>query len=412
MSFERIWPVTQAVAVLLVLGFFLFSLQPLLNPFVLYLALVVLMIPYRRFREHPHLLGVATLLLVLWILATSGSLLAPFLVGMGLAYVLDPAVDRLERRGMGRTLAIGALMTPVLGALVLVAVLGLPALARQAAQFVAEAGPAAERIVSWALTMEERLGQLPWVGQAIADFARRLNPEELTAMLQARQSELAEGLWSGFLGVGRGVGAVLGVLSYVVLTPVIAFYLLRDWDGLMGRIDDLLPRPRRDAIAEFFREYDGLLGGFLRGQITVALLMGFLTGLGLWLWGFPYAFLIGALVAVFSVVPYLGLVLSLLPAVAVALTSGDVGLSLLKVAVVFAVVQGLEGTVISPRIMGESVGLHPVWILLAIAAGGAFFGFAGLLLAVPVAVGIKLLLGRIVAEYRSGPIYLGRVEEG
>jgi predicted PurR-regulated permease PerM len=412
MNFDRVWPAAQAVAVLMVLGFFLFSLQPLLNPFLLYLALIVLLIPYRRHREHPHILGVTTVLLVIWILYTNGGLLAPFLVGMGLAYLLDPAVDRLEGRGVSRTVAIVALMVPLLAALVLAAVLGLPAVGRQAGELIAEIGPAVERITAWASGLEQRLAQLPWVGEAVASYMRNLDPEEVTTMLQARQSELANRLWAGLLGVGRGLGAVLTLLSYLILTPVITFYLLRDWDGLVTRIDDLVPRPKRDAVAAFFKEYDELLGGFLRGQITVAILMGILTALGLWVWGFPYAFLIGALVTVFSVVPYLGLVLSLLPAVAVAFTAGNVGFALLKVAVVFGVVQGLEGTVISPRIVGDSVGLHPVWILLAIAAGGAVFGFAGLLLAVPVAAGIKLLLGRIREEYKAGPLYLGKAAEG
>jgi len=191
---------------------------------------------------------------------------------------------------------------------------------------------------------------------------------------------------------------------------VLMFYLLRDWDRLVASVNDLLPRPNRGAVAGFFRDFDGLLGRYLRGQITVAIIMGSITAVLLWLWSFPYAVLIGSLVTVFSVVPYLGLVMSLLPAILVAVTSGDVTYALVKVGVVFGVVQGLEGTVVSPRIVGDSVGLHPVWILLAITAGGFLFGFVGLLLAVPAAACLKLLAIRGIARYRQSAAYLGHME--
>jgi predicted PurR-regulated permease PerM len=190
-----------------------------------------------------------------------------------------------------------------------------------------------------------------------------------------------------------------------VLTPVLTFYLLRDWDDLLDRISDLIPPARRPAIFDFAVEYDDLLGRYLRGQILVAVLVGSVTALGFWLTGFPYAALMGVLVAVFGIIPYLGLALSLVPALLIAITSGDVGLSLLKVAGVFAIAQGLEGTVISPRIVGDSVGLHPVLVVLALAVGGFYFGFAGLLLGVPGAVGVKLLVVRGVERYRASRLY-------
>lgn len=408
MNPERIWPVTQAVAVLMVLGFFLVALQPILSPFLLYLVLLALLLPNRGFREHPLVVMVATVLTLLWLLLSTGSLMAPFLVAMGLAYLLDPAVDKLQARGLGRTLSIGILMVPVLVGLVFLFFVGLPALGGQVVEVIRGLPVMLGRLADWAMEMELELERIPLIGPALQEYVTDLDPQGLVAFLEERRAELARQAWTGVLGVGRGLGAALSILGYVVLTPVIAFYLLRDWDRVVARVADLVPRPRLAAMGGFFKDLDELLGRFLRGQITVAVLMGALTALGLWAWGFPFAFLIGAVVTVFSVVPYLGLVLSLLPAVLVALTSGEVGMSLVKVAVVFGVVQGLEGTVISPRIVGDSVGLHPVWIILAIAAGGFFFGFVGLLLAVPAASAVKLLVLRGVDRYKASEHYLGQ----
>ncbi|MDT8340097.1 MAG: AI-2E family transporter [Longimicrobiales bacterium] len=407
MTSERVRPSAQALAVLLVLGFLLLSLRPVLNPFLLWVALLAVLLPNRGLGAYPGVAGVATLLTLLWLLSTTGGILAPFLVALGLAYLLDPAVDALQRRGMGRSVAIAVLVLPVLAALAVGVVLAAPEAGRQVQELLRELPDALGRAASWLEGLGPRLGGVPWVGEALAGVASRLDPESVAAFLEERHEALARRAWAGVLGVGRGISSAISVLGYVVLTPVITFYLLRDWDGLVRRVGELVPRPALPGVADFFRELDDLLGRFLRGQLVVALLMGLLTALGLWAWSFPYAFLIGGLVAVFSVVPYLGLVLSLLPAVAVALVSGQVGYSLLKVAVVFGVVQGLEGTVISPRIVGDSVGLHPVWILLAITAGGFFFGFTGLLLAVPGAAALKLLLRRGVARYRASARYRG-----
>ncbi len=402
-----IWGVTQAAAVLLILTFFLISMQGVLSPLLLFGLLIAVLIPFRSMSGHSLLLILAAVLTGFWVVATAGSLLAPFILAAALAYMLDPLVDRLQARGMKRVPAIVILVGPVIVLGTVGLVLGIPALGRQFGDFLSALPTLVERIQQLAERWGDRLNTLPLLGEALSDRVEALDAEALVGMLQERQADFAARGWAAVTGFGRGIGSALTVLGYVVLTPVLTFYLLRDWDGIVTRVDDLIPRDRRDDIAEFAGEYDHLLGRYLRGQITVALIMGALTGVGLFLTGFPYAFLIGAIVAVFSVVPYLGLVLSLIPAVVVALTTGAAGVSLLKVLIVFGVVQGLEGTVVSPRIVGDSVGLHPVWVVLALTAGGFYLGFAGLLLGVPIAVGIKLLVQRGVARYRQSEVYRG-----
>jgi predicted PurR-regulated permease PerM len=368
----------------------------------------VVWVALHPFRDHD---GITALLITLglitglWVLATTGGILAPFLVAMGLAYLLDPLVDRVEARGVGRTSAILLLAVPAIIAISAIVVFALPALGRQGGEFIRDLPALVERLQTWGRSFEAWLAGMPGVGGAIADRLHEIDGDAVAQLLAERQAALTEQGWQAVLGVGRGLGAALALLGYAVITPVIAFYLLRDWDSFIARLEDLLPRERHEQVMTFAREYDDLLGRYLRGQITVAVAMGALTALALWAWQFPYAFLIGGLVTVFSVVPYLGLLLSLLPAIAVALTSGAVGYSLVKVAVVFGVVQTLEGTVISPRIVGDSVGLHPVWVVLALSAGGYYLGFVGLLLAVPIASGIKLVVVRLVDRYHHSRIY-------
>jgi predicted PurR-regulated permease PerM len=402
-----VWTILQGLTALLVLSLYLLGLREALNPFLLFALLVAVLHPFRNQDGYALVLGVGALLLLYWVLDTTGFLLAPFILALGLAYVLDPATDRLQELGVPRSLGILLLALPVVGGLTVLLVLGIPALGDQIAQLIEQAPVLLERFADWVDALDERVAalSLPAAAQAWVDQLRDVDSEAVVEMLRARQEEIAQSIWSGVLGLGRGLGSALSILGYVVLTPVLTFYLLRDWDGLTAALRDLLPPQRRGPVVEFFREYDTLLSQYLRGQFTVALTVGTITAVGLWIWSFPYAFLIGVIVAVFSVVPYLGLAISLLPAIIIALLSGNVLYSFLKIAVVYGVAQGLEGAVISPRIVGDSVGLHPVWVVLALSVGGYFFGFVGLLLGVPMAVGVKLLVVRGLRRYRASAVY-------
>ena len=404
------WQVVHAVAVLLVLGFFLFSLRGLLNPFLLFLLLVVLLSPYAGSRQHLLLVGTAGVLTLIWILGTTGFLLAPFILALVLAYVLHPLVDRIQRWRIGRSLAVTLLMLPIVGAIVLAVVVGIPLLGEQIAIFIRTVPDLIDSAVGFAERAQIELARrdIPYVDEdALLERIRGIQPEVVIGALEARQAELAQRAWAAILGAGRGISSILTILSYVFLTPILTFYLLRDFDGLTGRMASLLPLPRREPITAFAREYDRLLSRYLRGQLLAASVVGVLTWLGFWLLDFPYAFLLGAVAGIFNVVPYLGLIVSLIPALVIALFSGAILLSLGKIALVFFLVQLLDGSVIGPRIVGESVGLHPVWVILALAVSGFFFGFVGLLLAIPLAVLVKLLLATALTRYERSRLFRG-----
>ncbi len=404
---HSVWRFVQAAAAVLVIGLLLFSVRDLLNPFLLFWVLVVLLLPFREAQGHGRIVFLFAVLTLYWLLATTGFLLAPFVLGLVLAFMLDPAVDAVEGRGVGRTLSIVLLALPVVGVGVGLIFFGIPSLIVQMDQLIEAAPTLIERVGGWAGGLRERilLANIPGLDEEALPDLRTLDPAQVVTFLQERRSSLASGAWASVLGLGRGLGSAATLVGYVVLTPVLTFYLLRDYDAIKARVRDLLPRSREAAIVDFATEYDALLAKYLRGQVTVAIILGLLTGVLLFLVRFPYPFLLGALVGVLGLIPFLGLVLSIIPAIIVALVSGNVVTSLIKVAGVYGFTQVLEGSFISPRIVGESVGLHPVWIVLALSVGGFFFGFVGLLIGVPGAVGVKLLVVRALARYRRSALF-------
>jgi predicted PurR-regulated permease PerM len=404
------WRLIHGIGVLLVLALFLWELGDVLSPLVLFLALLALLTPYSGSPFHRLLVLTTGVLMGLWMLSDLGTLLAPFVLAVVLAYILDPVVDRMERGRLPRSAAIVLLALPVLGGVTLLLVLGIPALAAQIQQLIARSPELVENLASWieGLSAGILAVDLPFVDEEdIVRRLRALSPGTVTDFLQDKQREIGMGAWAAVLGLGRGLGTVFTIVGYLVLTPVLTFYLLRDWDGITARIAEYIPRPRYEGWMHFGREYNRLLSRYLRSQVLAAAVVGILTWLGLWIAGFPYSGLVGAVAGVFNLVPYLGLVVSLVPALIIALLSGAFLASLLKIAIVFGVVQFLDGNIIGPRIVGESVGLHPVWVILAIGVAGIFLGFVGLLLAIPGAILVKLLLQAGLARYRRSGMYVG-----
>ena len=390
------WRLVQAAILLLAAGFFLYSLRDILNPFLLYWVVVALLVPFRGIRGHAWLVGVSTVLTLIWALFTASTLLAPFFLAFVLAYILDPVVDRLAAfRRISRTVAILILAVLAAAAATTALIVGAPHLVRQSMELAAE--------TPRFLAALQRI-DLPWLDEA-ALFSDLQDGESIAATIQSWLSEHTQDVKAAVLGLGRGIASLATVGGYLVLTPVLGFYLLRDYDAIVGRAGALLPARVRSQTTEFFVKYDAILSRYLRGQVLVALIVGGITWLGLLVAGIPYSFLLGALVAVLGVIPFLGVILSLIPAVLVALVMPDPWVSLIKVGIVYAVAQGLESTVISPRVVGESVGLHPVWIFLTLSLGTFVFGFVGLLIAVPVAVGVKLLLAGALARYRASALF-------
>lgn len=403
------WPTIYSVVVVLTAAAFLLSLRTVLSPVIVYMVLLLLISPWAGSRLHILTVVAASFLIAVWLLKTLGGLLAPFILAFVLAYILDPGVDRLQKR-MPRAIAVAVLAIPMVTLVVIALIFGVPAVAQQVQELVEQIPGALQRGVDWLQNLRTRVlaGQIPLLrGEAFARMLEQFSPERVAEYINQQQAVIARRAWGAFLGVGRGVGIVLSILGYVVLTPVLTIYLLIDFDRIVLRARALLPRDKQETWLPLMQEYDFLLSRYLRGQMLAALIAGTLTWLGLWVLGFPYPAIVGAVAGVFNLVPYLGLIVSLIPGILISLLSGSIIASLIKVAAVFAVVQTLDSTIIGPRVVGGSVGLHPVWVIFALAVGSFFFGFVGLLLAMPAAVFIKLIVREALARYRHSRVYEG-----
>lgn len=316
------------------------------------------------------------------------SVLLPFVAGMAVAYLLDPICDRLENWGLSRTLATVLVTVVFLIVLVISLLLLVPALAGQIAHFL-------ERAPDY---IEALRGQ---VTKLLAMIESRVDPamvERIQAAIAGSTDQLATWL-TGLLGrlVTGGV-AFANLLSLAVITPVVAFYLLRDWDRIVARMDTWLPRDHADVIREQVRAVDETLAGFLRGQGAVCLLLAVFYALGLTIAGLDFGLVVGLIAGLLSFIPYVGSIVGLLLSVGLAVFQFDNWGSVAIIAGIFFAGQMLEGNLLTPKLVGEKVGLHPVWVIFGILAGGALFGFVGVLLAVPVAaiagVGVRFGLDR------------------
>ena len=398
----------EVVPAVLVLGALLYAVRAVLSPVVLLALLLMVLWPERRQPFVGRLLVAAVVLTILWILAATGSLLAPFLLGLAFAYLLAPAAAWLVRHRVPRPLAALLTLLPLLGGMVLLAVFLVPAIERQVVDLAARLPALFQQVGQWLLDLRTRfLASGPsFLTDEQAAWLQNLQAGDLVTMAQQSWSSIGRGAWAAFLGVGRGLGTAVTVVLYLVVTPVVTFYLLASWDRFIGSLANLVPPARRDEAFGFLREYDHLLGRYVRGTLTQAGLVAVVTGGGLAILGFPGALLVGVITGLGNVVPYFGMVLAIIPAVLLALVSGAVVPNLLKLVAVFAVEQVMEATT-GPRIVGGAVGLNPAWVMVAVAFFSVTLGFVGLLLAVPLAILVRMVVARGLARYRASAYYTG-----
>lgn len=322
----------------------------------------------------------------------------PFLAAAILAYLGDPLVDRLER-WLSRTVSVCIVFFAIFGGLVAALAVLLPVIERE---WVA----AVNAMPHYIDQIQTRL--LPWLASTLGAGETTLNLDALKDAIREHWQQAGGFAANVVSTVSQSGMALLAGLANVLLIPILTFYLLRDWDTLVERVHELIPRAYEPAIARVARDVDGVLGAFFRGQVTVMVILGLVYALGLWMIGLNFALLIGILAGLLSFVPYLGVLLGVTLAGAVAIVQFSDAVPFFFVLLVFGVGQVLESFVLTPYLVGDKIGLHPVLVVFAVAAGGQLFGFFGILLALPVAAIIMVILRHAHGKYLCSNLYSRR----
>jgi predicted PurR-regulated permease PerM len=329
---------------------------------------------------------------LLWLLSP---ILLPFVLGLALAYVLDPLAERLAKRGVSRLVAALFILGTFALAFVVLLLLIAPILASQVSSFV-------DNVPGYALRLQSLLSDPshPWLKRVVGDnLIGSKSVGDLMNQAMGYLSGIIASLWS------KGQ-ALLSLFSLLIITPVVAFYMICDWSRMVASIDRLIPVPQRETVRGLAGEIDAAISAYVRGQSGVCLILGSYYAICLTFAGLSFGLLIGVVSGIISFIPYVGsftaLVLSL--GVAVAQFFPDWS-RILIVAGIVLFGQVLEGNVLSPKLVGKSVGLHPVWLMFALFAFGYLFGFVGLLLAVPLAAATAVLMRFALRRYLASPLY-------
>lgn len=349
-------------------------------------------------------LTAAIFFILLWVL---GDVLLPFILGAAVAYFLDPVADKLEALGASRVLATATITITAIMIFVLVALLVIPTLVNQTASLIASAPQYASDLASF-LT-----DRFPALLDETSTLSQSLS--KVGEAIQNRGGTLLETALSS-------AASLLSIVTLFVIVPVVSVYLLLDWDRMIERIDELMPRDHAPIIRQLARQIDQTLASFIRGMGTVCLILGTYYAFALMIVGLQFGLVVGFIAGIVTFIPYLGALIGGILAIGLALFQFWNGIEIVTdgvttyatdwmriglVAIIFVIGQVIEGNLLTPKLVGNSVGLHPVWLLLSLSVFGTLFGFVGLLVAVPLAAAIGVVIRFAIGQYNASLLYQG-----
>jgi predicted PurR-regulated permease PerM len=339
--------------------------------------------------------ALAVFCLMLWLFA---GILLPFVVGMTLAYFLDPVADRLEKMGLSRLLATLTILISFIVVFIAFIMLVVPILASQLVDFGSKLPSYIARLQT--LATDENM---KWLHDKLGIDAADLQKNIGLILGQATSigTTVLQSLWTS-------AGTVVNVASLFVVTPVVAFYTLLDWDRMIAKVDSWVPRDHVETVRSIGNDVNTAIAGFIRGQGLVCIILGIMYASGLIVIGLNFGLLIGMAAGLMSFIPYVGAIIGMGLAIIIAIVQfWPDWIMLAAVVLVFVVGQFIEGNILSPKLVGESIGLHPVWLMFSLFAFGSLFGFVGLMVAVPAAAAIGVLVRFVLGRYKQSPLYRG-----
>ncbi|MGB0134144.1 AI-2E family transporter [Dokdonella sp.] len=331
-----------------------------------------------------------------WVLYLMGPALVPFVIAALFAYLFNPLVQKLQGKGVGRSLGTSLVFLILTLALVGIVLVLIPFMERQVSNFIDQL----PRWAAWGRNVAS-----PWIESHFGISLESFDSEGLISMLRGHWKEAGGFATAVLAKVSKSGFAIVGWIVNLVIIPVAAFYLLRDWNVVVERIHALVPRSIEPVVARLAHESDDTLGGFLRGQLSVMIILGTIYAVGLSAVGISVGPLIGMIAGLISFVPYMGAIVGVGMGVVAALVQYQDMLHVVLVLAVFGVGQMLEGYVLVPKLVGDKIGMHPVAVMFAILAGGEMFGFVGVLLALPLAAVIMVLLRYAYERYTQSEMY-------
>ena len=382
------------MAILLFLVGFLYVLHQDLSPFLIGLTLLAIIVMVRKgIRFEACVAVVVVLLFGAWLMGDMAGLFWPFVTSFVLAYLLAPLVSLMER-WMSRTIAIALIVVVILGALSGIGIVVIPLVTQEILDF-------GRRVPVYAEMLKQFYDQIfNWLQSIGVNLPKGQIQQVLLERLPKLGELFAEQTTAALKGLSTGLATLLNFL----MIPFVTFYMIKDYDRIVKTVARGLPRRHAASIGEFLERVDEILGQYLRGQMLVCSFIAVLTATGLMLFGIRYAVLLGLMAGLFNLIPYIGMAVAFSVACLVALLDADPAGNLLKVIGVFVVVQSIEGNFLSPRVVGQRVGLHPVWVMFALVVGAHFWGFIGLLIAIPGAAVLNILC-KVIAERYYNSLY-------
>lgn len=351
------------------------------NPFIVFGVILFVLIPFRKSKLIKIILSLSSIIFSLWFIHSISNLLAPFIAALIISYALNPLVEKISEgvlfgRKINRTIASAIILVAFLIISAVSILLLAPPIAAQFAELIKSLPAALNDLQSWINFI--LIPKLNSYGIPTADIQNKLSQE-----LPAKLENLINTLLSGLSGLFTGISVVLTQVVNLILIPFLTFYIMKDFDNLKTLVRDLFPAKSREKVSEYYQKVDNLLGSFIRGQLIVSVIHGIIVYIFLSLLGVKFAVFLGAIGIVLNIIPYFGLLVEITLAVIVSLFSGDPGFQIPLVIILYLALNLLETSFIIPKIVGNRIGLHPALLILSLFVFSYFFGFIGMLIALP-----------------------------